>query len=142
MRNEDNEIIKRSEFAVKSGMLLELTIVMRQRTALQNHKKCPRCNHPNLDVAPRHGWIDWQVCWIHTEIVINTDCSYKCPLQFQVSTIDKNHERNGEIYNGGRGGTHDSECGREGAEVHREDDTYPIQKIISPMPYVTWLFLV
>jgi hypothetical protein len=60
---EDNQIIRRSDLiAMEPGMKLEMSIVMRQKTA--NQQKCPRCDHINLQVASRNGWIEWQVSQI------------------------------------------------------------------------------
>lgn len=60
--NQDNQIISRSQFpgVVKSGMILEMSIIVRQRTTtLQDHKRtCPRCGHYNSSGS---GWIEWQV---------------------------------------------------------------------------------
>jgi len=61
MRAADSQPIDPSEFVgqVESGMVLEMSIVLRQRTAYQ--KKCPRCGYINMDVAVKNGWIEWPV---------------------------------------------------------------------------------
>jgi hypothetical protein len=64
LRAEDSQMINRSEFArmVEPGMLLEMTIVMRQNTAFHENKgKCPRCRHMNLNATITNGWIEWHV---------------------------------------------------------------------------------
>ena len=61
---EDSQSISRLEFAnkVKTGMVLELSIVLRQKGALQDNKeKCPRCQKINLNCAKTNGWIEWNV---------------------------------------------------------------------------------
>jgi hypothetical protein len=69
MRTADSRIIGHLEFAVKTGMVLELAIIMRQWTAKLSNK-CPRCDHPNLNVTAHNGWIVWQVLLIYPRIVI------------------------------------------------------------------------
>ena len=51
-----------TEFAreVNPGMILEMSIVLRQRTTY-NRETCPRCHHINLSLATHNGWIEWQV---------------------------------------------------------------------------------
>jgi len=64
IRAEDSQIIDRSKFAtaVEPEMILEMSIVMRERTVgLDNEKKCIRCGHLNSIVVPDNGWIEWQV---------------------------------------------------------------------------------
>ena len=61
IRAEDSQTIDPTEFAkaVEPGTTLEMSIVMRQRTADQT--KCPRCGHMNSQLAADRGWIEWQV---------------------------------------------------------------------------------
>jgi hypothetical protein len=48
--------------AVKPGITLEMSIILRRRTALRDNKgKCPQCNHFNPTVKATYGWIKWQV---------------------------------------------------------------------------------
>ena len=53
-----------SEFAstVEPGMVLEMSIVLRQKIPFQDNKEtCPRCGHFNLNVTANSGWIEWKV---------------------------------------------------------------------------------
>ena len=61
VRAEDSQTIDPTEFpnAMEGGTKLEMSIVMRQRTA--NQTKCPRCSHMNSQLAADRGWIEWQV---------------------------------------------------------------------------------
>jgi hypothetical protein len=48
--------------AVKPGMTLEMSIILRRRTALRDNKgKCPQCNYLNPTVKATYDWIKWQV---------------------------------------------------------------------------------
>jgi hypothetical protein len=105
IRAEDSQTIDRSKFAsvVESEMILEMSIVMRQKMAFQDSKgNCPRCGHLNLNVAPTNGWIEWQVPLLITHkrcIFIFLARSRGCPGQFKVSVNefdDKNHRSYGE----------------------------------------------
>lgn len=62
---EDNKTIDRIEFAkkVKPGMILEISIILRQLMPLQDTSKtCPRCCHVNINTTVTNsGWIEWQV---------------------------------------------------------------------------------
>lgn len=58
LRTMDNRIISQSDFAVQSGMTVEMAIVMRQSTANQKNK-CPCCDHLNLNATTHHDWIEW-----------------------------------------------------------------------------------
>ena len=46
---------------VKPGMILEMSIILRQNAAFEDDKKCPRCKFLNADVTARNGWIEWKV---------------------------------------------------------------------------------
>jgi hypothetical protein len=64
MHTENSQAINRSELGtvVESGMILEMSIILRQRKAfLDNKEKCPRCGRLNLNVTANQGWIEWQV---------------------------------------------------------------------------------
>jgi hypothetical protein len=64
LRAEDSQMINRSEFGsmVEPEMVLEMIIVVRKSTALQDNKgKCPRCRHINLSAVIDNGWIEWKV---------------------------------------------------------------------------------
>jgi len=64
LRAEDNQTIASSELGrtVKAGMLLEMSIIMRQTTPLKAHEtKCPRCHHTNSDAMLINGWVEWKV---------------------------------------------------------------------------------
>lgn len=64
MRAEDSQVIDRSQFGSKvdSGMILEISIILRQTVTLHDNKgKCPRCGHINVNVIKNDGWIKWQV---------------------------------------------------------------------------------
>jgi hypothetical protein len=55
---DDSQIINPSEFAskVEPGMVLEMSIVLRQTNAHSyNEKKCPRCGHVNSNVTAYRG---------------------------------------------------------------------------------------
>ena len=61
IRAQDSQIIDPSELAttVEPGMVLEISIFLRQNMALQDDKtKCLRCGHINPDA---HDWIHWKV---------------------------------------------------------------------------------
>lgn len=67
IRADNNQVIGWSELpnTVESGMILEMSIILRQETAFQNTKeKCPRCGHVNLNVTANRGWIEWKVLFI------------------------------------------------------------------------------
>jgi hypothetical protein len=69
LRAEDSHMINRSEFAktVEPGMVLEMSIVMRQATAFKDSKeKCPRCHHINVNATVAGGWIEWKVPFKYT----------------------------------------------------------------------------
>jgi len=89
IRAENCQIISPSEFAssVESGMVLEMSIVLRKRATLEdNEEMCPRCNHVNLNVTSNSGWIEWQVLKVSTNTEIYIICySRKCSGQFQVA---------------------------------------------------------
>jgi hypothetical protein len=77
VRAVDNGSISRSEFAsmVEPGMIVELSIVVRQRLAFQEDtEKCPRCDFVNLNVAAHNGWIEWQVHlrFLHARPFVNS----------------------------------------------------------------------
>ena len=59
LRAEDSQVIGPSEFAttVKSGMVLELSIVMHQTTSYQ--EECPRCGHINSGLIASEAWVVW-----------------------------------------------------------------------------------
>ena len=63
VRAADGRVISSSEFAakVKSGMKIEISIVLRQNSDFQDAKtKCPRCHHININVVSGGGdWIEW-----------------------------------------------------------------------------------
>ena len=63
VRAADGRVISASEFAakVKSGMKIEISIVLRQNADFQDAKtKCPRCRHINFNVVSGGGdWIEW-----------------------------------------------------------------------------------
>jgi hypothetical protein len=64
LRAEDSRMINRSEFhnTIKPDMILEMTIVMRESTTLEeNRGKCPRCYYANFNPAVSNGWIEWKV---------------------------------------------------------------------------------
>lgn len=59
---KDYQIIIPSEFAsaVEAETILEMSIILRQRTLFQENK-CPRCDHINPNVTADSGWIEWKV---------------------------------------------------------------------------------
>lgn len=61
IRAEGSRVIGPSAFArtVEPGMVLEISIILRQATAFQ--KDCPRCGRVNSTVTANGGWIEWQV---------------------------------------------------------------------------------
>ena len=64
IRPEDSQTISPSKFAgsVEPGMVLELSVILRQDEALQDNKnKCPRCHFTNRNATFNHGWIEWKV---------------------------------------------------------------------------------
>lgn len=64
IRPEDSQVIDPSEFlgTVVSGMVLEMSVIMRQESSCGNSKdKCPRCHHINLNLVGNGGWIEWKV---------------------------------------------------------------------------------
>jgi len=65
IRAEDFQIIQPSEFAsaVQSGVKLEMSIVMWQKTA--DERKCPRCGHINFPPTAINGWIECRRCLGH-----------------------------------------------------------------------------
>jgi hypothetical protein len=61
MRAQDSRIIVPSKLAstVEPGMVLEISIFLRQNATAQNDKmKCPRCRYINLNAC---DWIRWKV---------------------------------------------------------------------------------
>lgn len=119
IRADGSHTIGHSEFAntVKPGMVLEMSIVLRQPAAFQDNKqKCPRCHHVNLNVTTTSGWIDWKVPLTAMLILmINVNhYSSKCSGQFQVAEAgadDKKSLQNGDYVNGeaqSEGGDEDS----------------------------------
>lgn len=61
IRAEDSQAINCLGFAVESGMVLEMSIVMRRTTSQENIEKCPRCGHLNSNATADNSWIAWQV---------------------------------------------------------------------------------
>lgn len=61
LHTEDSRIISslESDFTVKTGMKLEISIIIRRGAALQ--KSCPVCRRVNLDDNFPNGWIEWKV---------------------------------------------------------------------------------
>jgi len=61
---EDSQTIGPSEFAssVESGMVLEMSIVLRETGFKDSKEKCPRCGHINLVNTANYGWIECQKC--------------------------------------------------------------------------------
>lgn len=59
LADDDSQTINPEDFArtVEPGMVLEMSIILRQRTAYQ--QICPRCKHTNRSM--NKGWIKWQV---------------------------------------------------------------------------------
>jgi hypothetical protein len=61
---KNSQTVNQSEIAstVEPGMVLEMTIIMRESTAIQDIQgKCPRCQHINLHSNGNNGWVVWQV---------------------------------------------------------------------------------
>lgn len=58
---ENTQVIDRSKFAVDLGMILEISIVMRRKTAFQDYR-CPRCGYLNMNAA-NNGWVEWQALY-------------------------------------------------------------------------------
>jgi hypothetical protein len=57
-------MINRSEIPrmAEPGVVLEMSIDIRQSTAIQDNKgKCPRCSHVNFDATVINTWIEWKV---------------------------------------------------------------------------------
>lgn len=66
--SKDGQIIDRSAFpkAANSGIILELSILIRQKTPFQdNMQKCPRCGYFNSSATIYNDWIEWQVPFIY-----------------------------------------------------------------------------
>ena len=129
IRSGDSQMISRSEFAnmVESGMKLEMSIVLRQKTA--NQERCPRCSHLNSHVAASRSWIEWQVSpnIMHAGCEHNY-CSYKCVGRFRVERGNlKNRSDKGH---GGK--IHGDQSGKSGAKT---DST----EIVLHAAYVTAL---
>jgi hypothetical protein len=67
LRATDSQNIDPSQFAamIRPGMVLEMSIVLRQKIAFQsNTTVCPRCDHVNLNVAVNNSWIAWLVLFL------------------------------------------------------------------------------
>ena len=72
IRPEDGQIISRSDLAtaVEPGMVLEISIILRQNKTYQdNAKKCPRCNYINYNATG--DWILWKVLCLNSVHVDN-----------------------------------------------------------------------
>jgi hypothetical protein len=66
VHSAESEKISRSKFAsvVEVGMVLEMSIILRQDAAFQDNKEtCPRCRHINRNIinTASNSWIKWQV---------------------------------------------------------------------------------
>ena len=64
MLTVDHSSISLSEFTsvVKPGMSVELSIIVRQTTLLQEEEqKCLRCRFVNSVVTAQNVWIEWQM---------------------------------------------------------------------------------
>ena len=64
IHGHNNKTISPFEFAntVEPGMVLEMSIILRQHEPFQDNKeKCPRCHHINLNATVTSGWINWDV---------------------------------------------------------------------------------
>lgn len=59
IRTEDSKAINPLEFSgmVESGMVVEMSIVLRQRNIARNI--CPRCGHSNRNVTSQWSWMEW-----------------------------------------------------------------------------------
>jgi hypothetical protein len=78
MRAEDGQVILPSVFAreIGSGVTLEMSIVLRQKTDFQDAKtRCPRCKFMNLSVTTVRGWFEW---WVSPKL---------CPPSWSLSDI-------------------------------------------------------
>ena len=58
----NNKFIDPLEFPdrVVSGMTIEMSIILRQRTSSQSKTKCPRCGYSG-SVPVGDGWVEWEV---------------------------------------------------------------------------------
>jgi hypothetical protein len=94
IRTEDSLTIDPSDFvsSVRQEMILEMSIILRQRIALKDIKgKCPRCQYINSSITVVHGWIEWKVPSksIVDALTINMlTCSGNCPSYFQITESD------------------------------------------------------
>jgi hypothetical protein len=141
IRGEDSQTIDPLEFAgtVEPGMIVEMSIVLREKTALKNKMgKCPRCQHTNSTVTAAHGWIEWKVLLnlLHALIINLMDCSRQCSGQFQITgaALDQNEDRGDK-----ESDTWDwaERKGERSGENLVEDTPEGVEEIISPSSYVS-----
>ena len=90
---DDGQVIKRSDLAsvVEPGMILEMTIVLRQNLTFQIvNEKCPRCGHINAKSVINSSWIEWKVVltFFAGQTINLINYSSQCAGQFSVSEDD------------------------------------------------------
>lgn len=64
LKQDDDRVITPSELstAIHPGMIVEMSIVLRQQTPkdyIGVETKCPRCNHNNRKFITDNGWMSW-----------------------------------------------------------------------------------
>ncbi|TDL17421.1 hypothetical protein BD410DRAFT_794384, partial [Rickenella mellea] len=74
--NNGKTIIQPQEWrrVVQSGMVVEMSIVLKQGKKVSGNKICPICSYSNSDASPQKGWID----------CLGIDCN----ARFQMSDMD------------------------------------------------------
>jgi hypothetical protein len=142
IRAKDNKRIGPLELAmvVHSGMVLEMSITLWQRTAFQeNQHTCPRCRRINLNVPTTNGWIEWKVSLHSSSMhVEDVNYSYYCSVKFQVELSDTGRGDDEEI--SGKTATGDSQDRGGERDEERVEESYG--EIISPASSVAlFLFL-
>jgi hypothetical protein len=84
-RTRDNKFIERSEFpnSVESGMMVEMSIVLKEEAFADHKGECPRCCHINVSVAANSDWINWEVPSISVNFVNDVYYRRNCAVMFQ-----------------------------------------------------------
>lgn len=139
---DSSQVISPSEFnIVRPGTCLEMSIILRQRTASDEDKgKCPRCRYMNSVALGTDNWIDWKVIlnsWAWP-ILTKRSCSYKCDKRFRVFQTDEDPEDNpadnDEQHDQERsGGSQAADDRREMRNTGQDDGD---EEITSPASYV------